>query len=184
MSQLVFATAQISFFLRHHYLQLESAIPPESCALLASALIRLPREKKPLWVTDPSLFKWIRTHKLSRTLSELIGVPGLRILDARRELLVDGPTPVRNLFPYQGSKLLLQLELQDNETIGSLTLYDPDYVLLESIQPKKGHTPLLLLLGDLQTRYIDTPADPYGDWAKLLGYGYGDLLSDETHPKV
>lgn len=184
MYQPLLANAQISFFRRYRYLLLEEVVPPELCALLASKLIRFGNSRLPLWIEEPLFAQWTRKIKISKMLCDLVELQQLRLLDIRTEIPVNTPTSICSLFPYQGSKILLSLELTDDEKRGSLTIYDAEFVLLDSLEKKEGKTPLLLLCGLNNARYLKKDHDPHMDWMKQQGYGYGDPLETKTHPLI
>lgn len=139
-----------------------SFIPPYDWASLKEELEKAPSWKKNKWI-QKLLFKTIAPLAL-----ELLDETTLRLVGDR----FFTPTPSQPLEALFGFSLLKVAVLCGEELL-----------FLHPNMPVEIQEPVYVaMFAGKESRYLHRPSDPENGSLKKDGYGFGDLLPNETHP--
>lgn len=203
---------QQAFYTKNGHLELEELLTPEECEKLLAAIRhtlaartgadatveKLLVQGRDLWRDAPSL----RTFLLSPAITALAHclAPRSPLRLACDQWFPAGyhlaqPTKLKDLFSIQGlfAALFLQLEsplplpaktsplgiLPAPQTLGSALLVQPQILLDWPPCPTGLY---LIAFANTSAVYVHNSRDPAGHRLKALGYGYGDRLTNATHP--
>lgn len=195
---------QISSFAKNGFLELEGLFTPVECAQYLTAI----KEAKSgygrdLWRDAPALEKLVLSRRMSSIAVALAGKMQLRIgCDQWFEpnFSLPYPTKMKDLLSIQGltSIFLIQFDpgvnpkpqkttpiglLPHPHGQGNVLIVQP--TLLLSWPEMAGATGLYMVAySQANGVYIHNPNDPAGVTLRHLGYGYGDPLKNETHPRI
>jgi hypothetical protein len=197
---------QAAFFKKNGHLELEAFLSEEESIQLHAALVEeLERRKqnghpfprRDLWRSLPSLQTLLLSRKCTQVALELSLQSSLKIgfdhwiggADSR-------PVKIQDFSSIQGVACAVLLRLTEEasalpsktplgldpfpQAIGNALFVNPSLLLN---WPRAASPSLYLATYCLPSSvYVHNPKDPDGAYLKALGYGYGDPLSNQTHP--
>lgn len=196
---------QTAFFKTNGHLELEAFLSlTEAEQLHASLLTELDRRKKSghpfpnrdLWRSIPALQTLLLSRKCTQTALELSHAPYLRVGFDHWIDQTNAPQKMQELSSIQGITCAFLFRLSEAplpplsnapiglnpfpQSVGNALLIQPSLFLN---WPKIPFPPLYLITYSLPSAvYVQNPKDPNGTYLKTFGYGYGDPLSNKTHP--
>jgi hypothetical protein len=188
-------TAQTAFFTQNGYLELEGLFTPEECEEYRP----LCRPGRDNWRRESALRKLLVSRQMAHIVCQVTRKDAVRLAgDQWFEAGFSLPKPEKwkDFFSIQG--LLLALFIQwDSGSYelpakmsklgvspyphgqGNAVLVGPNLLLN---WPASNQGLYLAFYSVPSAVYVNNPKDPAATALKKLGYGYGDLLRNETHP--
>lgn len=153
-----------------------------------------PAAERDLWRHDPAL-KTFLLKTVGRIALTLNGKPTLRLLCEQWILKSPAqPIALNKMFALQGIEMGVALtnsteEIRKRSPLGLLPMPMPGHLLFFRPEilldwPHVTQPVCLILFGSTQSVYVHNQQDPNGSYLKHLGYSYGDLLKNETHPVI
>lgn len=157
------------FFSKNGYIEFEKLISLEECALLLSKKTGLD-----LWRRDPLIKKISLRSQFGEIASQLSRTKVLRI---GFDLLLD-PLHSPSLLDSSLKPSIGLLIILAGEKTGSGLFFHPKLLFP---QMEKA---FLITYCESKTLYHFKKEDPYTHHVKKLGYAFGDLIKNDTHPLI
>ncbi len=191
------AASQGSFYTKNGYLELEGILSPEECDTFFAFMAN-----RDIWRQHPTLKTFILSRRMAGLALYLSGKPSLRLACDQwfpPGFSLDKPTKFKDLFSVQGITSIILIQLQPGTVTkpakisplglfpfpqkqGSALIVTPDLLINWPPHPSIG---LYAIAYSIPAAvYIQNPRDPSGLALKQFGYGYGDLLKNDTHPLI
>lgn len=158
---------QRDFFSKNGYIEFEGLISLDDCAL-----IKEQAAGRDVWRSSGLLKKISLSPQLAEIAAVLSHKKSLRIAYDQR---IQGEFKFLNhsIKPVIGLFVLLE-----NEKVGNVIFFNPKF------PPEKLANSFVIVYCEPKTQYLYEPKDPHTHLLKKLGYTFGELLRNDTHPLI
>lgn len=177
------ANAQVLFFRRHHFLELEEFVKDSEISLLKELLSKIDTKTLP-WQEFPFWLKWIKKSHLLDLLQQLFGQKSFRLLAILPSIQAEDLDTIEQMLPFQGIVTTVMVELNEEIRKAGVVIYDKEFVFQDSLPASKESLPLFFVFGKTDTRYAQTKSSFADSFLKSHGYAYGDLVKDADYPTI
>lgn len=204
---------QTAFFQKNGSLELEALFTPEECAKILSSIKKAAASRhcdnktisdqircgRDLWRDENSLKTLLLSRSLSSIASSLSPKQPLRLGFDQwfpENYTLAQPTKLKDLFSIQGVAFIFFIQLEHPIEIpkqtspigilpfpkgqGNILIVNPNLL----INWPAGSPLYSAAYCHSNALYIHNPKDPACNELKKLGYGFGDPLSNATHPLI
>jgi hypothetical protein len=193
---------QGSFYTKNGYLELEELLTASECAAFLS-LMQNTHFGRDLWRQNPPLKELLLSRRMSKLALHLTGKSSLRLACDQwfpPGFSLEKLTKFKDLFCIQGIVCIILLQLQPGR------VQKPSKMAPLGLFPfPQGCGNALIVNSELLINwpvvssdiglyaaayslppavYVQNTRDPAALFLKQLGYGYGDPLTNETHPLI
>ncbi len=191
---------QLAFFSQNRYLELEGLLTKEACTQYLESIqsVLQQRGARDLWRDVPTLKSLILSRKCTSIAQSVCGQNSLRVAcDQWFEPLFqfDHPSKIKDLLSIQGVEVVFLIALSpppEHRTftlglfpfpraVGNALLVHPDLLLN---WPPQDSGLYMIAYAKANSIFIHNPKDSYSSMMRQFGYGFGDLLTNQTHPRV
>ncbi|HEX2582887.1 MAG TPA: hypothetical protein VHL30_02090 [Chlamydiales bacterium] len=199
---LLLSAQQSSFYTKNRYLELEELLSPAECDAFLAMMQENPG--RDVWRQNPSLKEFLLSRRMAKLALHLTGKTVLQLACDQwfspAFFHAEKRMKCKDFFSIQGIACVILLQLQPGKL--QKPANSPSLGLFPFPQGQGNalivHSDLLLSwpalsseIGLYAAAYSLTPAiyiqnsnDPAGAFLKQFGYGYGDPLRHETHPRI
>lgn len=173
-------SSQLNFFRKEGHVEFEDLYTTLEATTLNELLEgakALKDATRDLQRENPPLLKALQTSRLGQVGAGLFRKQRLRIVFSQYGPYFEGTLPIEEISSMSETCGGCIIDLQS----GSTTFYHAQH----PIDFSSLATPyLLIVLATDKARYKYQESDPFTHQLKKLGYGFGDLITDDTHPLI
>jgi len=204
---LTISSQQAAFYTKNGFLELEEVYSLPECEMLLTEIQQTIQARdtpsliraRDLWRETPLLKKNLLSKKQTQLVFSLTRKPALRLaFDQWFEpgFSLKAPEKIEKLFSIQGLACILFIQLEQTTTVSPLNQlglfpfpHSPGNVLITKPSLLINWPPQqagLYCVGYSLSNavYVQNLLDPANLSLRKFGYGYGDILRNDTHPLI